>query len=235
MTPTSMAYCHGSMIHVPVKTSNTQMTPGECKSREISLQSNVKANPLSFHHDSSVYHIASLKHSLNSLSWTRSWFLKVSILGTSQKPRQWCCVVFVNSGEQGQQDSISWWSVFGKWKIPTTCKPLTGSMDPLTPSHLDHGGNSTCETAGRTGCPSCSWEMGMSCLHWDQILQSYAPCSDLPSRPWYIGLRVAELLRTFWGTKCHVFLIFVLILFQKDLRNPRDKSSKILLDHWPHT
>lgn len=133
MTPTSTAYCHGSMIHVPVKTPNTQTTPGECKSGEISLQSNVKSNPLSFHHDSSVYHIASLKHSLNSLSWTRRWFLKVSILGASQKPRPWCCVVFVNSGEQGQQDSISWWTVFGKWKVPTTCKPLTGSVDPLTP------------------------------------------------------------------------------------------------------
>lgn len=143
-----MAYCNGSMVQVPVKMPNTQMTPGGCKWRGISLHSKAKARLLSFHHVSNAYHITLLKHSLNSLSWTRSRFLKLSILGATQKPKQWCCVVFVKLGEQRQQDSISGLSVFGKWEKSTTCRPFTSSMDQFIPSHLDCERNSMCEMAG---------------------------------------------------------------------------------------
>lgn len=182
MIPTSMACCRGSMVQVPLKIPNAQRTPGECKWEEISLQSNMKANPLSFPHVSRANHTASLKLSLIP---SLSQIFKSFRLGDSQKPRGWCHVVLVNSEEQGQQESISWLSVFGKWKIPTACKPFTGGGDPLTPSHLYPPEKPACETAGRTGWPSCPWEMGMNWLHGDQSLQCYTPCSDLPSRRWY--------------------------------------------------
>lgn len=91
MTLTSKAYCNGSVVQVPGKMPNTQMTPGEWKWGGISLQSKLKANPLSFPHVSNAYHVAFLKHSLNSLSWTRGRLLKLSLLRASQKPRHWIC------------------------------------------------------------------------------------------------------------------------------------------------
>ena len=182
MIPTSMAYCRGSVIQVPLKIPNAQRTPGECKWEEIALQNNMKASPLSFH-VSSANHTASLKLSLIP-SFSPKLIFKSLTLEDSQKPRQWCYVVLVNSEEQGQQESISWLSVFGKWKTPTTCKPFSDGGDPLTPSHLYPPEKPTCETAGRTGWPSCPWEMETSWLHGDQLLQCYTPGSDSPSQRW---------------------------------------------------
>ena len=221
------------MVQVPLKIPKAQRTPGECKWEERSLPSNMKANPLSFPPVSSANHTASLKLSLIP-SLSQKLIFKSLILGDSQKPRQWCHIVLVNSEEQEQQESISWLSVFGKWKIPTTCRPFTDSGDPFTPSHLYPPEKPVRQLAGLGGLhvhEKWKWAdyTGIGPV-------TVTLCSALPSWCWYSYSSPSSwALGNTLKRQMSCLSISGLILFQKDLRNPRDKSNKILLGHRPHT
>lgn len=232
MIPSSMAYCRGSMVQVPLKIPKAQRTPGECKWEEMSLPSHMKANPLSFPHVSSANHTASLKLSLIP-SLSQKLIFK-SLLYWETHKSQGNDVVLVNSEEQGQQESIWWLSVFGKWKIPTTCRPFTNGGDPFTPSHLYPPEKPVRQLAGLGGLhvhEKWKWAdyVGIGPV-------PITPCSDLPSRCWYSYSSPSSwALGNTLKQQMSCLSISGLILFQKNLRNPRDKSNKILLGHRPHT
>lgn len=129
VTPRSMAYCHGGTVQVPVKIANTQRTPEECNRGGISLQSKVKADTLSSHLVSHPYHIASLKHGFNSLSWTRSRFVNLSSVGSLSKvkERMLCCLCELRGGKTPGQYLL----IKCVWQVKKT--------PHLQASHKQHG------------------------------------------------------------------------------------------------
>lgn len=154
------------MVQVPLKIPKAQRTPGECKWEERSLPSNMKANPLSFPPVSSANHTASLKLSLIP-SLSQNWFLKVSYIGRLSKAK--AMMLYCTCELGGARTAGKHLMIKCIWQMKNT--------HHLQALHWQWGSIYTissvpsreaCETAGRTGWPSCPWEMEMSRLHGDR-------------------------------------------------------------------